>query len=295
MMSITGVVHQVNDPTAFFLPIILGTGKPTSGYVPLKSSGVVVTMLAYFQPPLFPAPGIPFPLSANVSASNGSFTLPDIPAAILDLTKQVSITVSVHSRPYYRTELFPRTHTEKPLDIFVYQPSIPSTDGVTAGQISTGLGGGGLPGNTTLSANPWGLGVVGSKSGADIQFGIQIVPDRSTNLSVYLDLAIDGWDISVGFPADWCTSADDILNNIKSALQTSGSATNKLVSGALAKAFEGPPLNLSSTVTQKVLDNVSIQFVTMSLPKKYTWPLSNQSDKTVVVVPTLALGYPRGL
>jgi hypothetical protein len=294
-MSIMGVVHQVNDPTAFFLPIILGTGNPTSGYVPLKSSGVVVTMLVYFQPPLIPAPGIPFPLWANASATNGSFTLPDIPTEILPKVTHASITVAVHGRPYYRTELFPLSHTNKPLDIFVYQPSIPSTDGVTAGQISTGLSGGGLPENTTLSANPWGLGVVGSKSGADIQFGIQIVPDASTNLSVFLDLEIHGWDISVGFPADWCKSADDILNNIKSALQTSGSATNRLVSGAIAKAFEGPPLNLSSTVTQKLLDNVSIQFVTMTLPKKYTWPLSNQPDGTVVVVPQLALGYPRGL
>lgn len=293
-MSITGVVNLVNDPTAFFLPIVLGTGKPTSGFAPSKSSGVVVMMIADLQPvPILPP--IPIPFVANVSAVNGSFTLPDIPAPLLPFIKQVSINLTVHGRPLYRIERFPTTHTtDKHLEIFVYQPAIPSTDGVTAGQISTGLASAGLPGNTTLSANPWGLGVVGSSSGADIQFGIQLVPDTSPNLSVFFDLALDGWNIHVGWPADWCTSADDILNKIRSALQTSGSTANNLVSGTITKAFEGPPLNLSAAITQKLLDAVSIQFVTMSLPNKHTWPLSNHSDKTIVVVPQLTLGFPRG-
>jgi hypothetical protein len=290
-MSITGRVNLINNPTEFFLPIILGSGPPTSGFAPSKSSGVVVILTAYLD--LIPSlPPLPLPFVTTASTTNGDFTLPDIPSALPGT--QVSLLVTVHGRPFYRSERFSRSHTDKHLDIFVYQPTIPSGDGVTAGQISTGLASAGLPGNTTLSANPWGLGVVGSKSGADIQFGIQLVPDTSTNLSIFFDLALDGYNIHVGFPADWCTSADDILNSIKSALQTSGSKANQLVSGTITKAFEGPPLNLSSTVTQKLLDSVSIQFVTMSLPNKHTWALSDQSDRTIVVVPQLTLGFPRG-
>jgi hypothetical protein len=238
-----------------------------------------VVMMADLQP--IPAlPPIPIPFFAKVSTVNGSFTLPDIPGPLLPFIKQVSINVTAHGRPLYRSERFPTTHTtDKHLEIFVFQPAIPPTDGVTAGQISTGLASAGLPGNTTLSANPWGLGVVGSQSGADIQFGIQLIPDTSPNLSIFFDLALDGWNIHVGWPADWCTSADDILAKIRSALQTSGSTANHLVSGTITKAFEGPPLNLSAQVTQKLLDAVSIQFVTMGLPTKHTWP---------------SLGFPRG-
>jgi hypothetical protein len=294
-MSITGVVNVINDPKAFFLPIVLGQDTAGGGTAPLKSSGVTVTMVTYLQIPFWPLPpGLPLVMTANVSATDGSFTLPDVPKELLPWAFLVSLSLTVHGRPFYRTELFPVSHTQKPLNIYVYQPSIPSKDGVTAGEISTGLANAGLPGNTTLKANSWGLGVVGSKSGADIQFGIQIVPDTSTNLSLYLDLALDGWDISVGFPADWCTNADDILNNIRSALQTSGSTTNKLVSAAITKVFEEPPLSLSSTVTQKVLDHVSIQFVSVSLPNKHTWALSDETDETVVIVPQLTLGFPRG-
>jgi hypothetical protein len=42
-----------------------------------------------------------------------------------------------------------------------------------------------------------------------------------------------------------------------------------------------------------LLAAVSIQFTSLSLPNKHTWPLSNTSDKTIVVVPQLTLGFPR--
>jgi hypothetical protein len=92
----------------------------------------------------------------------------------------------VHNRPFYRSGLFPRAHLSpaKIFDIFVFQPTIPSSDGVSAGLISSGLAGGGLPGDTMLAANPWGISVVGDSSGADIEFGIQLTPDTSPNLKV---------------------------------------------------------------------------------------------------------------
>lgn len=285
-MSITGRVNLITNTTEFFAPIILGAGTPTSGFTPSNKSGFVISMTGIFLG------FIPITVSANVNATNGSFTLPDFPAPFASIT-EVWLNLRLHNQPFYRSAMFPHAHTDKPLDIFLFQPSIPNTDGVTAGQISTGLAGQGLPGNTTLTANPWGLGVAGSEGQADIQFGVQLVPDTSPNLSLFFDLALDGWNIHVGWPTSWCESADDILSKIKTSLQTSDSKANQLVSGTITKAFEGPPLNLSAQVTQKLLNAVSIQFISMSLPNKHSWALSNQNDPTIVVVPQLTLGFPR--
>jgi hypothetical protein len=293
-MSIKGAIHTITDPTAFFAPIVLGGTGHGGGFIPTKSSGVSVMLTAWME--VIPAsPAIPLPISAMASAADGGFTLPDVPASLNSFVHNVSFLVSVHGKPFYRSALFPRTHLspEKSFDIFVYQPSIPSSDGVPAGLISSGLASGDLPGNTVLSANPWGIGVVGSKSGADIDFGIQLTPDTSPNLGVFFDLALHNWDIQVGFPADWCTNADAILAQIKTALQSDNSKANQLVAGTITKAFEGPPLKLSSAVTQKLLNAVSIQFTSLTLPNKHTWPLSKTNDGTIVVVPQLTLGFPR--
>ena len=293
-MSTKGAIHTITDPTSFFLPIVLGGSGHGGGFVPTQSSGVTVILMAWMQIiPGFPA--FPMPISTTASATDGTFTLPDIPVSLDSLIHNVSFLVSVHGKPFYRSGLFPRTHLspEKSFDIFVYQPSIPASDGVTAGLISSGLAGGGLPGDTKLTAKSWGIDVVGDSSGADIEFGVQLTPDTSPNLGVFFDLALHNWNIHVGFPADWCTNATSILNQIKTALQTDNSTANQLVSGTITKAFEGAPLNLSPSMTHALLNAVSIQFVSLSLPKAHTWPLSNTTDKTIVVVPQLNLGFPR--
>jgi hypothetical protein len=293
-MSTKGAIHTVTDPTAFFAPIVLGGSGHGGGFVPTKSSGVSVILMAWMQ--VIPVlPPLPLPIATTASATDGTFSLPDIPASLDPFVQNVSFLVSVHGKPFYRSGLFPRTHLspEKTFDIFVYQPSIPSSDGVTAGLISQGLAGGGLPGDTKLSAKPWGIDVAGDSSGADIEFGVQLTPDTSPNLGLFFDLALHNWNIQVGFPADWCTNADSILNKIKTALQTDDSKANQLVSATITKAFEGPPLKLSASVTQKLLNAVSIQFTSLSLPNSHVWPLSDTSDRTIVVVPQLTLGFPR--
>jgi hypothetical protein len=291
-MSVKGQVNLVTDPTTFFTQILLGSTTPTAGFTPCKATGLSVMMIG-FLPNGGPIPfSIPIPLSSTVSATDGSFTLPAFPANLNAIT-EVSVLLTLNGRPFYRTEKFPRAHTNKKLEIYVYQPNVPASDGVTAGQISTGLAGSGLPGNTKLKANSWGIGVVGSQSGVDIQFGIQMVPDTSYNLSLFFDLELHGYNIHVGFPADCGTNATDVLNQIKTGLQTSDSSANKIVSTSITKAFEEPPLNLSDTITKELLKKVSIQFVTMTMPNTHSWALSNKTDKKIVVVPSLTLGYPR--
>jgi hypothetical protein len=293
-VSTKGAIHTITDPIAFFGPIIFGGQSHGGGFVPTKSSGVSVILMAWMQ--IIPAlPAVPLPLATTASATDGSFTLPAIPASLNSFVHNVSFVVSVHGKPFYRSGLFPRTHLspEKTFDIFVYQPTVPASDGVSAGLISSGLAGGGLPGDTVLSAKSWGIDVVGDSSGADIEFGIQLTPDTSPNLAVFFDLALHNWNIHVGFPADWCTNASAILAQIKTALQADNSKANQLVAGTITKAFEGPPLNLSGTVTQKLLSIVAIQFTNLSLPNPHTWALSNTSDKKIVIVPQLNLGFPR--
>src|SRR5262249_34481036 len=101
------------------------------------------------------------------NAVNGRFSLPEFPAGFN--VRDASLNLVHLGQPFYRTQSFTYARAkEGGLNIYLYQPPLPPSEGVTAGAISGALSGANLPGNTTLSANPWGIGVVGSKRGADI-------------------------------------------------------------------------------------------------------------------------------
>ncbi len=95
----------------------------------------------------------------------------------------------------------------------------------------------GLPGNTHITASPSGLAFAGSDSGADVKFGISITPDTSFDLSTFLDLRLSSWDIHVGWPADRCTNADDIVVEIVRGLQDAGASMNTAVLTKLEDVF----------------------------------------------------------
>jgi hypothetical protein len=292
-MSIHGQINLINNTTIFFAPIVLGGGKPTGGFVPSKGNpfGVTVVGLAELLPPPFPP--IPVPLSTTASSNDGTFSLPDFPSQLQ--VKQAAVFLELGGHQHYRSQFFPYPHAQQEkLSIYLYQPELPASDGISAGQISSVLGNEGLPGNTQLTSTPWGISLAGSESQASIQFGIQIVPDNSANLSAFLDLSLNGWNIHVGWPESWCESADDILSKIKSGLGTAGSAANTAVQQHLTAILEGPPLKLNATETQNLLKNVSIQFATVSFQASHSWPLSNKTDGTRVIFAQPVIGYPRG-
>jgi len=294
-MSITGRVNQITNPLEFFAPL-LQKGTPTSGFVPFTNHAFVVQVTGLLGK-FFPFP-IPVSLPpANVSTIDGSFTMPDLPTELVQWFENVRINVTLHGLPFYRTETFHPANLSKNLEIFIFQPS--ESEGVTAGQVSTGLAGAGLPGNTTLRVNSSGFGVVGSESGADINFDVIVVPDTSHNLSLFFDLELGHYDVTVGFPADCKTNAHAIVTNIRSALQTSGSKANQtfagLIVGAVANLIpSGIPASERSAMAQKLLEEVSIQFVSVKFPNTHPWALSDQKDPAVVLVPQLAIGFPRG-
>jgi hypothetical protein len=292
-MAITGQINLVKDQTAFFAPIVLGGGKPTTGFVPFTNDSFTVEMIGFFSPG-GPIPiEIPMIVTAKANTAKGTFTLPEFPSA-LNVT-DVWIILTHAGQPFYRSQQFKYSRAkEGGLDIYLFQPSLPTSDGIAAGTISKALGGSSLPGNTTLTAKPWGLGVAGSEGQADVQFGVAIVPDTSWNLSSFIDLNLNGWNINVGWPSSWCKSADDILSDIKSGLSKDDSQANSFIKGQIQDILEKPPVGLSAQLAGTLLKNVSVTFTTIVFPNSHEWALSNTTDNTIVMAVHPTLGYPRG-
>ena len=288
-MNINGTVYLVTNPTEFFAPLAFEVGgpAPTSGFDEVDSP-VVVTLTVFGSILGFE---FPFEFTGALDTSNGTFAVefPDLGG--LD-PRTATISIALYNWPVYRSAAFPYGNLGQSMNIYLYQPSLPAADGISAGQISGVLSGHQLPGDTTLSSNASGLNVVGSEGQINLQFGIAITPDTSSNLGVYFDLALNGYNIHVGWPESWCESADDVLNSIQSGLQTAGSAANGVVESQLATILQAAPLNLTATEASNLLQNVSIQFETVTFAN-YSWALSNTSDPTIVISPGPILGYPR--
>jgi hypothetical protein len=184
------------------------------------------------------------------------------------------------------------------LNVWLLTEPVDVTDGVSAGRVSGVLHNSGLPGNTQITASPSGLAFAGSDSGADVKFGISITPDTSFDLNTLLDLRLSSWNIHVGWPADWCTNADDILVEIVRGLQDAGSSMNAAVLTKMETVFadlEQLPLPPPPFVHTFFESDVSVTFMDVTYPTQYTWPLSNSTDSTVVVTGDLCIGYPRQL
>jgi len=287
-MSIKGRVNQITDPVGFFSVILAGGGVPATGFGPFSGQAFTVTLAGAIQV----AEGGVVPVSSvstTASTVDGSFAFPMNPPAATVL----ALSLSLNGQPLYRSALFPLSQSPADAEMYLFQPTIPSSANFTAGQMSKLLAGHGLPGNTMLSTTPWGLSVSGSQSQANLQFGIMITPDTSHDLGVYVDLALNGWNIHVGWPESWCESADSILSKIRSGLQDSGSKSNGAVVDHVKQALEGPPFSLSDAVANDLLAAVSLQLSSLVFPITYAWPLSNQADTTAILVPQLVIGYPR--
>ena len=286
-MSIKGRVNQITDPLGFFGPILAGEGVPATGSAPFRGQAFTVTLAGAIQVPgaaITPISSI----STTASTVDGSFAFAMNPPS----ATSIALSVSLHGQPLYRSAFFPLNLSPADAEIYLYQPTVPASANFTAGQMSKLIAGNGLPGNTVLSTTPWGLSVSGSQSQAHLQFGIQITPDTSHDLGVFVDLALNGWNIHVGWPESWCKSADSILSTIRSGLQKSDSSANQAILADVQQALEGPPLQLPQAVVTALLAAVTLQFSSLVFPTNHTWPLSNQSDTTAVLVPQLVLGYP---
>jgi hypothetical protein len=301
-----GHVYQVTDPTSFFLPILLGEpGPPQQGYQPWP--GLEVRMWSVND--LIP---IPLPGGSALTQADGSFgitqpppnaTVPGGTPSDIRFMLQVA-EGSFPFRPLYRSDLSLSVGTAETteLNIWLLPETVDVKNGISAGSVSVVLHGSGLPGNTKITASPSGLSFSGSQSGANVKFGISIVPDTSFDLSTFLDLRLSSWNIHVGWPADWCTNADDILTEIVAGLQGAATSMNAAVLTRMEEFFaaqenlpEGPGGTVSPIVKTFFNSDVSVTFMDVTFPDQHTWALSNTTDSTVVITGDLCVGYPRHL
>jgi len=301
----SGHVYKIVDQTSFFGPILGGQqGPPQQGYQPWPGLEVRTWSVNDRLP-------IPIPGGSAQTQADGSFGINQpAPSATIpgDTPNDVRFMLQVSEasfpyRPLYRSDLsLPvRTAGTTELNIWLLPQVIDQKSGMSAGSISSLLHGSGLPDNTKITASPSGLSFSGSDSGADVKFGIAIVPDTSFDLNTFLDLRLSSWDIHVGWPADWCTNADNILTEIVSGLQNTAASMNSSVLTDIEQFFTNlagltrsdgsvPPL-----VKTFFTSDVSVTFMDLTYPTPYTWPLSNTTDKTVVITGDLCIGYPRHL
>jgi hypothetical protein len=298
-VSLDGHIYRVTDREAFFLPVIAG-GPPTEGYKPWAD----VEVLPWVVDPLLP---IPLPGSPAMTHSDGSFSIPQpLPIPGLGDASDVRLGLRVNEgslpyRPLYRSDLALTVDEAQSveLNIWLYPDTIEEKDGVAAGTVSKVVKGAGLPGNTTISASPSGLSFSGSRDGADIEFGISIRPDTSFDLGSFLDLMLASWNIDVGWPADWCTDAEDILVEIIKGLQGAGASMNGVALARMEALFEEqaklPEKSGPKIAKEFFAKDVAVTFMDVKYPTKHSWGISNTSDQTIVVTADPCIGYPRHL
>lgn len=289
-MSINGQIFGITDLASFFEPLLFGAKTPQGGFVSLKNgalNGASIIVNGYFSVGPFQFP-ILLP-NSSFNATAGTFSVPDFNGLNIE---KVSVDLFFHGVPLYRSQQFSYTRAkEGGLNIYINQPEPVS---VTAGFISKALQGAGLPGNTQLSANPWGLGVSGSESEADIQFGISLVPDASYNLSSWVQLQLNGYDISVGWPESWCKSAHDILVQIENSLGSEDGTVNGDIKTLIKQVLQSDVPGNSAAIANDLFNMTSITFTSIVLPNRHQWALSATGDKTEVIAVHPTIGWPRG-
>jgi hypothetical protein len=299
--SLRGHIYRITELVTFFAPILTGGGPPARGYEPWAGLEVQTWSVNDLIP-------IPFPGGSAQTQADGSFEVTQTPpnpttggGSGQPSDIRFSLLVSEGSFPYrplYRSDLSLSVNAAEgtELNIWLLTEAVDVTDGISAGTVSGVLHDSALPGNTEVTASPSGLAFAGSDSGTNIQFGISITPDTSFDLNSFLDLHLSSWNLHIGWPADWCNNADDILIEIHRALQDAGSSMNAAVLTQLETILvETAPFLSPDEVHTFFHSDVSVTFMDITFPTQYTWPVSDATDPNVVVTGDLCIGYPRHL
>lgn len=223
----------------------------------------------------------------------------DPPASIVNLyggpdDAYVSLSVNDGGRHLYRSGLFRLAEGDRrELDMYLYADTLPVSDGITAGSVSSVLGSSGLPGNTRITANPSGLSFKGSEGQVSLAFGISLTPDTSNDLDSFIDLTLSSWNISVDWPTSWVKSANDVLDDLRSGLAGAGSSVNDAVLTKMENVIETED-GLPSSLASKFFGNeVSVTFMDVGYPTSHSWGIGDTGDQTVVITADPCLGYPR--
>lgn len=293
-MPLSGRVFKVENALAL-VPILLGDIPPLFGFSPWSGATVTATLSAQI---LF------FEISITRSATtaaDGSFSISsDIPSEFASYPFQASLAVS-SGVPLYRSDPIPLpTATSGKLNFWLFPDSLPTSDGVTAGSISS-LIGSSLPGSTSISSSPAGLhfsgisepGVFGISNQVQIDFGLTITPDTSTNLQSFLDPSITFANINIDFPTSLFTSYNDILQMLQEKIAGAGSSMNSAVLAKMEGILETDDHVTPATAQKFLTQEVSVTFMDVTFPNQHTWGIGDTSDPTVVIAANPCLGFPR--
>jgi hypothetical protein len=315
-MPINGHVYQVTDAAECFGGMLLGgpDTPPTAGFEPWAGIQVQLNLWANvrgFLGLILEFMDLEGEASrVTTTAADGSFSFPDLSGGQLDAIAawagkpggealSVQVWVIQGTFPFqvmYRSGLsITLDEAEgKELNIWLLPYSLPEKDGISAGTISGVMAGSSLPENTSITASPSGLWFSGSAGGIDGQFGIGVTPDWSSDLDSYFDLTLLSWNIDVGWPADWCTSAHHVLGEIRAGVQNAASGVNTAVSNKIISILEQNYPSISEEdIGNFVSNDVSITFTNLAYPGiPYTWLASNKSDGTIVLTAQPVIAWP---
>lgn len=317
-MPIGGHIYQVTDAATCFGGMLESEedNPPRAGFEPW--AGVEVTLVLIVNVggllgPLYVWEDLGSNAKRTVTtAQDGSFSFTDPSIEQLDRIalwankpgdEALSVVIRVTSRTFpfqvmYRSDmsLTLKAADLKELNIWLLPYDLPWADGLTAGTVSGVMDGAGLPGNTSITASPSGLAFSGSDDGANIRFGIGILPDNSSDLNSFFDLSLLSWNIHVGFPADVCTSASDILKQIRSGVQHAGTSVSKKVGEMIFNILkETYPIFTDDHIRHFVDDDISMTFINLKYANSYTWPATKKDDATIIFAAEPVIGWPRSL
>lgn len=311
-MPVAGRVFRINDETLALGPILVDLpiiGEPDPILGTSHWSGLTVDVT--FSAAILPFVNVTMIRSAT-TASDGSFSVPsDVPPQFGNLPWQVSLIVT-SGVPLYRSAPMPLAQaTSKSLNIWLFPQILPTSSGVSAGTISGLLAGGNLPGTTTITSAPaahpgTGLEIQFSEPGAfgianqvHIDFGVTISPDKSSNLSNFLDIGITFANIGIDFPTSLFKSYNDIYQIIQSQVAQAGGSMNASVLAKLEQQVQQVKLPVGTVTAAMasdfVTEDVSVTFTDVSFPNQHTWLIGDVKDPTIVLAANPCIGYPRNL
>ena len=289
-----GTVYKITNPEAFFLGL---PEPPSNSYEPWP--GLTVTAWFWYMPNEIlqatlkgstDAKGrFGIPVSSKL-ASMGTPSADPLRAGIA-----VLMTVFADSGgniPLWRSQSFSIAQGEMTkLQIYALPITVPTANGITAGNVSALFAGQGLPSNTTCTAFPGAVySFSGSEDGASIIFTAILAPWQIAPLDDYIIINLGYTRITVGFPADIEVTPEDLLQNLQNGLATASGTINSQIPGALTTAVvkAGIPSALAGALLAETVTSI----MTVTCPQVHTWNLTNTTDPTVIAVLSPCIGYP---
>jgi hypothetical protein len=127
-----------------------------------------------------------------------------------------------------------------------------------------------------------------------INFTLRISPDTSSDLSKYVDLTLNGWDIEVDFPDSLWISPLGLSWMLFYGVAAEQEPVNEGILTFIARVLAGEDSSITQAAAQLFLQTqVTVTFMNIAYPENaYSWGLADTNDQTVILRATPAIGFP---